>query len=426
MIGFFFRRRREQDMDEEIRSHLRLAIEERVARGEARADAERAARREFGNVGRVKEVTRAMWGGVWLDDLARDLKVATRSLARRPGFSLGVALTLGLGIGATTTIYSIVDGVMLRPLPYEEASALVAVGALLPTAEWRDRAANLQDLALISTPNYEDFRERTRSFEKMAAIEKIAVYLADAGDGPDMLAGARISPELFEILGVSPALGRTFFPEEYSVASENVAMLTYGAWQRHYGGDPGVLGRPAERHQPSMIIVGILPRDFRPPEAFFPNEEVPEFYRPLQSDDRRYERRGTRRLLVLGRLDRGASVEQARAEAVRIAADLAIAFPEDNVRPDGSHFGIGLNDLHAQTVGATGKALGIFLGAAGLLLLLAAMNAATLLLSRSLDRTRELGVRMALGAGRSRVVRLLVSEAAMLSVVGGAVGVLLT
>ena len=143
-----------------------------------------------------------------------------------------------------------------------------------------------------------------------------------------------------------------------------------------------MLGRPAERHTPSMIIVGILPRDFQPPEAFFPNDEVPEFYRPLQSDDRRYGRRGTRRLLVLGRLDRAASVEQARAEAVRIAAELAVEFPEDNVRSDGSHLGIGLNDLHDQTVGSTGKALGIFLGAAGLLLLLAAMNAATLLLSR--------------------------------------------
>ena len=359
--------------------------------------------------------------GSWM----QELRIAARSLARRPGFSLGVALTLGLGIGATTTIFSVVDGVMLRPLPYEEPSTLVAIGALLPTAEWRDREANLQDLALISTPNYEDFRERTRSFEKMAAIEKIDIYLADVGDGPDKLAGARISPELFEILGVSPALGRTFFPEEYSVASENVAMLTYGTWQRHYGGDPGVLGRPAERHTPSMIIVGILPRDFRPPEALFPSDEAPEFYRPLQSDDRRYTRRGTRRLLVLGRLDRRTSVEQARAEAVRIAADLTVEFPGDNVRADGSRLGIGLNDLHAQTVGTTGKALGIFLGAAGLLLLLAAMNAATLLLSRSLDRTRELGVRLALGAGRGRVVRLLVSEAGFLSLVGGTFGVLL-
>ena len=358
--------------------------------------------------------------GSWM----KDLRITVRNLARRPGFALGVALTLGLGIGATTTIYTVVDGVMIRPLPYEEPSALVAVGALLPTAEWRDREANLQDLALISAPNFEDFRERARSFEKMTAIEKVDVFLNDVGDGPDMVAGARISPELFEILGVSPALGRTFFPEEYSVASENVAMLTYGAWQRRYGGDPGVLGRPAERHTPSMIIVGILPRDFRPPEAFFPSDEAPEFYRPLQSDDRLYQRRGTRRFLVLGRLTRSTSLERARAEAERIAADLASEFPEDNVQPDGSHLGIGLNDLHDQTVGTTGRALGIFLGAAGLLLLLAAMNAATLLLSRSLDRTRELGVRMALGAGRSRVVRLLVNEAAILSVVGGAFGVL--
>ena len=409
---------------EELRFHLEEEAELLRRTGLDPKEARRQARLRFGGIERVKDEVRDARGIARVEDVWKDLTFAARSLRRRPGFSLGVALTLGLGIGATTTIYAVVDGVMLRPLPYDEPSTLVAVGALLPTQEWTDRSADLQNLVPISQPNYQDFRKRSRSFETMAVIEKFDVFLADTGNGPDMLAGARVSPELFDILGVSPALGRTFFPDEYSVASADVVMLTYGAWQRHYGGNPGVLGRPTERHTPPLIIVGILPRDFRPPEAFFPSAEAPDFYRPFQSDRRQSDRHGFRTLSVLGRLSRDASVEQARAEAERIAADLAVEFPDDNGRPDGSHLGIGMNDLHAQTVGTTGRALGLFLGAAALLLLLAAMNAATLLLSRSLDRTRVFGVRMALGAGRGRVVRLLVSEAAILSVFGGVLGVL--
>ena len=167
------------------------------------------------------------------------------------------------------------------------------------------------------------------------------------------------------------------------------------------------------------------PRDFRPPEAVFPSDEVPDYWIPLESDHSRYERRRVRNLYVLGRLGRGTSVDQARTEAGRIAVDLAVQYPEDNLQPDGSQLGIGLNGLHAETVGTAGRALGLFLGAAGLLLVLAAMNAATLLLARSLDRKQELDVRVALGAGRGSVVRLLVSEAAILSVVGGAFGLVI-
>ncbi len=356
---------------------------------------------------------------------AKELGVAVRNLRRRPSFALGVALTLGLGIGATTTIFGVVDGVMLRPLPYDDPSKLVTVGVVLPTAERVDGAPGLQDLGLISTPNYVDFGERTRSFENLAAIGTTSVYFPDVGDGPEVAMAANVSPELFAILRVSPALGRTFLPEEYIGASGPAVMLSYGTWQRRYGGDPGVVGRTLDRIGQPMTIVGVLPRDFRPPEAFFPGDEVPEFWIPFQPVQRRFSRRGARSLHVLGRLAQDISVEEARAEAGRIAADLALEFPDGNVEPDGSHVGIGVNGLHAQTVGGTGRALGIFLGAAGLLLLLAAMNAATLLLARSLDRTQEFGVRMALGAGRTRVVRLIVAEAGILATVGGAFGVLL-
>ena len=168
--------------------------------------------------------------GTWV----QDLKIAGRNLARRPGFALGVAMTLGLGIGATTTIYSVVDGVMLRPLRYEEAGRLAAVGAVFPTREWDDQAAGLQHLAGISMLNYLDYRERARSFESLAAIERSSILIPDMGDGPEIVPTAAVSTDLFEMLRAAPGLGRTFLPEEHSVAADAVFMITYGAWQCRY------------------------------------------------------------------------------------------------------------------------------------------------------------------------------------------------
>lgn len=358
--------------------------------------------------------------GSWI----RDVRIAVRGLARRPGFSAGVALTLGLGIGATTTIYSVVDAVLLRPLPYEAPGRLAAVGTTFPTREWDDEEAGLQHLAGMAMLNFRDFAARTRSFELLAPIEaNTSVLLPDQGSGPELAPAARVSSELFDVLDVTPALGRTFLPEEHSVGAEPVFLITYGAWLRRYGGDPDVVGRRLDRIGSPATIIGVLPSDFRAPEAFF--STTPDFWMPLQPDHSRYASRGMRSLYIAGRLAPGVSVDDARVEAGAIAADLAQEFPDGNVYPDGSHFGIGVNGLHAQTVGTAGRPLRIFLGAAALLLLLAAMNAATLLLARALDRGRELGVRMALGAGRMRVMRLLLAEAGVLSLVGGAVGVAL-
>ena len=384
-----------------------------------------------GQAFRVRRKTGTSARGGAMESWMQELKIAARSLARRPGFALGVTLTLALGIGATTTVYTVVDGVMLRPLPYEEPSTLVAVGRLVPGAEWVDGESDLQDLRQITMLNYQGLRERTRSFETLATINLERLMRLPLGDGREEAVDAlEVSSALFEMLGASPALGRMFLPEEYSAASRGVAttvaMITYQGWQRRYGGDPAVVGRPLGGS--GAILVGVLPRDFRPLEAFFPDGyEIADFYLPSNADDLGLPgpEDGWRRVHALGRLSRGTSVEAARTEAESIAADLATEFPRANLLPDGSHIGIGLNELHSQTVGTTGRALGLFLGAAGLLLLLAAMNAATMLLARSLDRTRELGVRMALGAGRTRLVRLLVSEAGILAVVGGALGALL-
>jgi predicted permease len=427
-----FRTKQETEMDEELRFHLEHETELLREAGLDAREAKREAQLRFGGVERVKEEVREARGLRLLEDLGKDLKFAARGLARRPGFALGVALTLGLGIGATTTIYAIVDGVVLRRLAYEEPAALVAVGHVEAAS-----APGAQDLGPISLRHYQNLRERTRSFEMLAAINQSRLLpLSTDEGGAGVIRAPEVSSELFEMLGVTPALGRSFPAEEYRVGQDTMVMVTHGAWQRRYGGDPGIIGQPIglplgrnRNGGKRAILIGVLPPDFHPLEAFSAGGEAPDFYFAGHADDPRYEGMW-REINVLGRLRPGVSLDQARAEVERIGAELTMEFPEPS-REDGSHsrdgsrYRMGLNGLQAQTVGASGQLLGLFLGAAGLLLLLAAMNAATLLLARSLDRTREFGVRMALGAGRTRLVRLLMSEAGILSAVGGSIGVVL-
>jgi putative ABC transport system permease protein len=352
-----------------------------------------------------------------------DFRYAARSLKRQMRLSVAVVFTLALGIGATTTIFSVVNGVLLRPLPFQDPAQLVSVGTTFPGREWSNDVPGLQHLAGTSMLNYLDFKERARSFEDLAAIEQTSVLLPDMGNGPELASSAMVSERFFRTLRVSPTLGRFFLPEEHLTGSGDVVVLSYSAWQQRFGGDPNILGKTLDRVGTPATIVGILPAGFRPPEAMFRSPR--DFWMPLQPDHGRYVDRGGRSLNILGRLRTDVSVEQARTEMQRIADQIAIEFPDGNVYPNGTHFGAGVNGLLDQTVGASGKILGIFLAAAGLLLLISALNAATMLLARALDRIRELGVRVALGASQSRIFRFLLIESLLLSVGGGALGLLL-
>jgi len=363
-------------------------------------------------------------GGWGMGGLTRDLSVVFRSMARRPGLALGVVGTLGLGIGATTSIYSVVDGILLSPLQYEGSEQLVAVGTTFPGREWEGGEGGLMHLAGSAMLNYVEFEARARSFSALAPIELSSMLMPDDGSGPQLVNTAYVGADFFSILGVGPALGRVFAPDEFSVTvAETPVLLSYGAWQRRYGGDPGVVGRPLARVGGAATIVGILPADFTPPEAMF--GRVPEFWLPIQPDHPRYEDRGGRSLYIVGRLAEGSTVASARTEMMGIADALAVEFPDGNVYEDGSHFGAGVNGLREQTVGTSAKVLVIFLGASALLLLIAILNAATLLLARGIDRTQEVGVRVALGAGRARILQLMLTESMVLSLVGGVMGALL-
>jgi predicted permease len=373
-------------------------------------------------------------GGGW-----SDVATSLRSLTKRPALALAVTLTIGLGIGATTTIYSVVDGVVLRPLPYEEPERLVALGALAGSPS-PDPETGLQELVPMLSQVYTPWRERARSIDRFAAISPGREMLTGEDGTEENVVTARVSPELFDLFGVAPALGRTFLAEEYALTTEWIVMISYEFWQSRFGGDPDVLNAGPPSVQNALgrppRIVGVLPEGFRPPETFFASGEIPQIYAPLPLADAGsvtttgaggtvQQRVAIFSLMGVGRLAPGATVEQARAEAEELYRAIEVEVASLPVGPAGARRGIGVNGLHAQTVGTAGGTLWIFLGAAGLLLALAAMNAATLVLARALDRSQELAVRVALGAGRTSVVRLLLAESGILAAAGGALGVAL-
>ena len=365
-------------------------------------------------------------GGGGMGGGANDVRTTVRSLARRPGLALAVTLTMGLGIGATTTIYSVVDGVILRPLPFEDPSRLVAIGSVSPGAGDVDPETGLERLDPIDSRILAGLQERARSYEEIAAIAPSSVLVAAADDVQDLVEVALVSPELLPMLGAAPALGRTFLPDEHSIGAEPVVMITHDYWQTRLGGDPNVLGQPlgtvVTADSPRPTIVGILQRGFRL-EPFFVLDEEPHVLAPLPDVSASSDTRLMFRVVGVGRLAPNSTVQEARAEASRNAEDLISELGLATAAPGGRPVTIGVNDLHDQTVGAAARSLWVFLGAAGLLLALTAMNGATLFLARALDRKHELGVRLALGASRSRLTRLLVGEAAILSVMGGVLGV---
>jgi putative ABC transport system permease protein len=357
-----------------------------------------------------------------------DLALGLRSLVKRPGLAFAMTWIMALGIGATTTIYSVVDGVILRPLPYEESERLVVLGALANTSV-PDASTGLQEVVPMTSAVFERYRERTRTLDRVAAIGAGRESVTDASGEEVQVVSAQVSPEFFDLLGVGPALGRAFLPEEYAEVPTRAVMLAHMYWLSRYGGDPDVIGRlldgPPSLDAARPTIVGILPERFQPPETFFPAGEPPQVYRPQPPGNPRPGLFTIFSVRALGRLAPGATVQQVRAEAEQLYAEIERETANLPAGPGGRRSGIGANPLHAETVGAVGDTLWIFLGAAGLLLALTAMNAATLVLARALDRGQELGVRVALGASRTRVVRLLVAEAALLAAVGGALGVAL-
>ena len=356
--------------------------------------------------------------GGWMSTVALDLRQMLRALMRRPGYAGMVALTLGLGVGATTTIYSVVDAMLVRPLPYREADRLVVIGNTTPGQEWLEGRDGLNRLEETNVANFADLQRGVRGIVLAAAIERRQWMTFRTDVAPEILDVANVQEGFFQLLSVNPVMGR--LPNtgdlERGPDGKSGAVISYAGWQKRFGGDPNVIGRESG----ALRVIGVLPRDFLQPAALVGTDV--EFFVHLDPNDGRYSDRDRRRVKVLARLAPNASVASIRRDLNVAQSRLAAEQPEGNKLPDGRTLGIGVNSLRDATIGTGGRSVVLFLGAALLLLVLAGTNAANLLIVRGLERDGELSLRRALGAGRGRLAGNLIAESVALALAGGLLG----
>jgi putative ABC transport system permease protein len=406
----------ENDLNDELGFHFDQQVEKLVASGLSLPEARRRARLAFGGSDQIKEECRDARGVRFLETLAQDIRYALRSLRRSPGFTSVAVLTLALGIGANTAIFSMVYGVILRPLPFKDAGRLYTL--------WERNQQMGYEQNAPAAGNFRDWRDRNSAFEHIAAFDASRTFNLSGSSEPERVDGAAVSPALFDLLRVAPVIGRTFSSQEDQLGQDHVVLLGYGLWQRRFNSDPSIVGKLITVDGTNSTVIGVMPPGFQ-----FPGDTgtisnvftapLAQLWVPLALTPQAWSARSAHFLQVIGRLKPEVPVGQAQAEMDSIEQQLVKEYPQAYIGSD-----VKLVRLDAQVVGSFRAVLLVLLGAVAFVLLIGCTNVANLLLARATSRRREVAIRAALGASRPRLLRQLVTESLVLATVGGALGAL--
>ncbi len=406
--SLFRKERVEGELDEELRSFLELAAEEKIKEGMSGKEALRAVRLERGNLEVAKEIVRTAAWESFVETLWQDLRFGVRMLRKNPGFAAVAVLTVTLGIGATAAIFSVVDAVLLRSLPYRDPNRLVSL--------YEDRSSTGFPRKEFTPANYADCKEQKQIFEDVAAIDADRFYnLTSNGAAPEKLSAEGVSWNLFSMLGTSPLLGRVFRPEEDVQGADHVVLISHRLWRGRFGGDPNVVGQDILLNGEKYSVIGVMPAGFS-----FPTKNA-DLWVPITFTPQGLAMRGAHFLTVIAALQSGVSVARSNAELSVFSQNLRQQHM-DIMRFVDSFVAVPLQEVYTQDVRG---GLTVLLAAVGFILLIACANIANLLLSRSAIRQREIAIRSALGANRARLVCQLLTESALISAAGAVLGLLL-